>query len=994
MFKQVSPQIDFPKLENEILNYWEKEKIVEKYLQRNNNSKKRFSFLDGPITANNPMGVHHAWGRTYKDLWQRFYNMKGYKQRFQNGFDCQGLWVEVEVEKELGIRNKKDIENLVPGNKKESIAKFVELCKQRVIKYSDIQTKQSKRLGYFMDWDNSYFTMSPENNYMIWHFLKKCHENGWIYKGKDCVAWCPRCETAISQHEMLTEDYKELTHESIFIKFPIISKGFENTNLLVWTTTPWTIPANIAVAVNKKFTYGVFENKKTNEKIIFILKDELENTPKRLIKQKEVNITEYILNDLDKNFELAKEIKGKDLLGLKYQGPFDDLEIVKKANDENEKTFHNVIDGSEVVVSTEGTGLLHVAPGAGKEDFELSKKENLSIISPITDDATYVDGMNDLSGKNAKKHPEIIIDYLKNKKDGKFLLKTMHYTHRYPACWRCKTELVWKITNEWYIAMDKKRGHSTLREQMIEVAKKIKWYPEFGLDRELDWLLNMSDWLISKKNRYWGLALPIYECQSCGNIEVLGSEEELFEKSTSGWEKFKGHTPHKPYIDEVKIKCSKCKKEISRIDDVGNAWLDAGIVSFSTYIEPKTKKVSYITDKKYWSEWFPADFVTESFPGQFKNWFYSMIAMSTVLENNNPFNFVLGFGTMLGEDGRPMHKSWGNSIEFNEGAEKIGVDVMRWAFLTQSPEQNLLFGYKKTDEVRRKFHLILWNVYNFFINYALVDKWDPKRASLKTESILDKWILSRLNSLIQNVSVELEKYSVYKASLEVEEFVSDLSLWYVRRSRNRIGASADDIEDKNNCYATLYTVLVNLSKILAPFNPFIAEEMYKNLTDEKSVHLSEWPDVNKEFINEDLEKEMQCARKLAEVGHAFRKNSKVKVRIPFKKLTYNGEKEISSKVLDIVKQELNVYELAFSKKQKEYEVVGEVDESNQDLEAGEARDIIRKIQEERKRLGTKIDEKVNVEISSWPEKFEEMIKKRAMINKLSKSSDFKVIKNV
>ncbi len=965
MFKTVSPKIDFPKLEKEILNFWEKEKILEKYLNRNNNSKKRFSFLDGPITANNPMGVHHAWGRTYKDLWQRFFNMQGFKQRFQNGFDCQGLWVEVEVEKELGIRSKKDIENLVPGNKKESIAKFVELCKKRVLKYSKIQTEQSKRLGYFMDWKNSYYTMSSENNYMIWHFLKKCHENGWIYKGKDCVAWCPRCETAISQHEMLTEDYKELTHDSIFIKYELVNR--KNTYLLAWTTTPWTLPGNVSVAIDPEKNYVEGEDSIGSTYIV--------------IKEAASKL----------GLKIKKEIKGKELIGLEYVSPFDNLPRVKEAL----KGYkHRVVASDPIIlpVSTEeGTGIVHVAPGQGTEDYRLSKKENLPVIDLIDDNAFYLNKMNDFSKKSAKKHPDLIIDYLKTTNS---LFKAEKYTHRYPACWRCKTELVWKITNEWYIAMDKKRGAKTLREQMIDVAKKIKWYPKFGLERELDWLSNMSDWLISKKNRYWGLALPIYECQSCGSIEVLGSEEELCKKAAAGFDKFKGHTPHKPYIDEVKIKCNKCGKTVSRIEDVGNAWLDAGIVSFSTYIDPEQKKVSYLTDKKYWQQWFPSDFVTESFPGQFKNWFYSMIAMSTVLEGKNPFKFVLGFGTMLGEDGRPMHKSWGNSIEFNEGAEKIGVDVMRWVFLTQSPEQNLLFGYKKTDEARRRFHLMLWNIYNFFINYAISDKWRADNKKIKSNNILDKWILSRLNSLVKKTTNYLEEYNVYKASLLIEEFVSDLSLWYVRRSRDRIGVSAEDASDKNSCYATLHEVLVTLSKLLAPFNPFLSEEIYKNLTAKLSVHLSEWPVFNESLIDEKLEKETAFARELAEAGHAFRKESKIKVRIPFKKLSYNGEKEIDSDILKVVKEELNVYELVFGKKQKEFEVLGEISDKNQDLKAGEAREIIRRIQEERKKIGTRIDEFVNVSISSWPDKFEDLIKRKALINKLSKSSDFKVTKNV
>ncbi len=994
MFKSVTPQVDFPSLERGFLEKWEKEKLVEKYLARNENSTKRYSFLDGPITANNPMGVHHAWGRTYKDLWQRFWNMRGYKQRFQNGFDCQGLWVEVEVEKELSIRNKKDIENLVEGNKKESIAKFVELCKQRVIKFSTIQTEQSKRLAQFMDWDNSYYTMSDENNYMIWHFLKTCFEKNWIYKGKDSVPWCPRCETAISQHEMLTEDYKELTHETIFLKLKILSKGFDNTFLLVWTTTPWTIPANVAVGINTKFTYKLWQNLK-GEKVIFIGKDENGNVPKRTLKGKEVMVSDYILSETGQEWKEIKEIEGKNLIGLKYQAPFDDLPIVQMAKEENSDTFHTVVDGSEIVVSLEGTGLLHVAPGAGKEDFDLGKKEKLSVISTIADDASYLEGMSQLSGQNAKKHPEIIIDYLRSFENSNYLLKTMHYTHRYPACWRCKTELVWKVTFEWYIAMDIKEGNGkTLREQMMDVAKKIEWRPSFGLERELDWLSNMHDWLISKKNRYWGLALPIYECKKCGHFEVIGSKEQLEERAVLGWKEFEGHSPHKPYIDEVKIKCSKCAEIVERVNDVGNVWLDAGIVPFSTYIDPKTKKLSYITDKKYWQDWFPAQFITESFPGQFKNWFYSMIAMSTVLEKKNPFELVLGYASMLGEDGRPMHKSWGNSIEFNEGADKIGVDVMRWMFSVHNPDQNLLFGYHRADETRRRFHLMLWNIYNFFVTYALVDDWRKnKNTKLDLENILDKWILSRFNNTVNTVTKSLEEYSAEKAAVEIENFVNDLSLWYIRRSRDRIGPSAQDSKDKDACYKTLYFILVNLSKLLAPFTPFISEEIYTNLTGEESVHLSDWPDTDTKLIDEKLEQEIVLGRQIVEAAHALRKQAEVKVRIPIKQMTYSGPKELSQEILKIVKDEINAYSLSFDKKMDIYSVIAKTSDDNLDLQFGLARDIVRKIQEERKKLGTKTNGKVTVSIPYWPVEHEDYIKKKALVSKIIAEDKFAVVKD-
>lgn len=983
MFKTVSPKIDFPELEKHILDEWISKNIVRKYLQRNEKSAKRYKFLDGPITANNPMGVHHAWGRTYKDLWQRFWNMRGYKQRFQNGFDCQGLWVEVEVEKELGIKNKRDIENLVKGDKKASIAKFVDLCKERVLKYSGIQTEQSKRLGYFMDWDHSYYTMSDENNYMIWHFLKVCYDKGWIYKGSDSVPWCPRCQTAISEHEMLTEDYKELTHETVFVKLPITTKGWEKTSLIIWTTTPWTVPANVSVGINTKFTYGLWNNTQTGEKLIILYKNEFGEEVDRVMKNKPLPIADYIFGEKevhDKTYVFEKEIPGEKLVGLTYKGPFDNLTIAKNARQENPPMFHTVVDASDIVVSTEGTGLLHVAPGAGKEDFDLGKKLKLPVISAIDDEAFYVKDMDEFSGKNAKKHPEIILDHLRSLNEGRFLLKTLHFTHRYPACWRCKTELVWKITQEWYIAMDiKENGNGqTLREQMEEVAKKIDWHPIFGLSRELDWLSNMHDWLISKKNRYWGLALPVYECQKCQHFEVIGGEEELEKRAVSGWEQFSGHTPHKPYIDEVKIKCSMCGETVSRVDDVGNVWLDAGIVPFSTLVDPVTGKVSYTSDKKYWQEWFPFNFITESFPGQFKNWFYSLIAMSTVLEKTNSFATVLGFASMLAEDGRPMHKSWGNMVEFHEGADKIGVDVMRWMFALQDPEQNLLFGYKKADETRRRFHLILWNIYNFFVTYAQVDNWAPVNT-VPNLSVLDRWITSRLHSTIKEVTSRLAKYDASSAALAIELLVNDLSLWYVRRSRDRVGPAAENQEDKNAFYATTYSLLTEFARLLSPFLPFLAESIYTNLTDEESVHLADWPVLNEKKIDKDLEQMMSKARKAVEEGHAKRKVEKIKVRIPMRLLTWKSEndyKGIAPEVWDIVLGELNVKNIKVNDihyPEKEVQV------SDEELRhEGQLRDLIRTIQEERKKLGYTIEHEVKVTIPKEFEKDASYIKKRVL----------------
>jgi isoleucyl-tRNA synthetase len=925
MFKPVSSQVDFPSQEKALLSHWYESGLVKKYLDKNNDSKKKFVFLDGPITANNPMGVHHAWGRTYKDLWQRYHTMKGEAGRYQNGFDCQGLWVEVEVEKELGFKTKKDIETY-------GIANFVNKCKERVLKYSSIQSEQSKRLGYFMDWENSYFTMSDENNYSIWSFIKECWKRDWLYKGHDSVPWCPRCETAISQHEILTEDYKEIIHDSIYIQFPVIGKDSEY--LLVWTTTPWTLPANIAVAVDSKIDYSLVR-KETGEQVWLATK-----------------LIPHVFKD--NPHEVLKEVKGKKLVGLKYNSPFDSLPAVSRVSSENPKLFHSVVETDArlmPITEEEGTGMVHTAVSAGEEDFKLGKKLGLPMIPVIGDDASYLPDLGEFSGKNAKRHPEIILDFLRqlDSQGSHWIFKIDPYKHRYPACWRCKTELVWKVADEWYIAMDKSdptdQKQRTFRQQMVAVTKKIKWIPGFGLDRELDWLKNMHDWLISKKNRYWGLALPIYECDKCGNFEVMGDKQELNTRSVSGWEQFAGNSPHRPWIDEVKIKCGKCGETVSRIKDVGNPWLDAGIVSISTLPDG----------------WFPADFITESFPGQFKNWFYSLIAMSTVMKKTNPFKNVLGYASLLAEDGRPMHKSWGNSIEFNEGADKIGVDVMRWMYISQNPENNLLFGYKIADETRRQFHLMLWNIYNFYVTYARTDNFVPQKKPLVSGNILDRWITARFNETVGGVTSGLEKYDAYQASKLISEFISDLSLWYVRRSRDRVGPTAINSADKNAFHSTMYRILIDLSRILAPFIPFMSEEIFTNLTDSESVHLSNWPKTVKLTAEESaLVEDMKIVRKIVEVGLSRRKEAQTKVRQPLCKITIGMPgKPLSEDLTKLFLDELNV-KTALWNTSPELTVDLDLILTEELKSEGNLRELIRQVQEARKQSGVALDQYITL----------------------------------
>jgi isoleucyl-tRNA synthetase len=872
-FQPVPTKVDFPAQERALLEWWRSQNVLRAYLARNARSPIRWSFLDGPITANNPMGVHHAWGRTYKDLFCRYHTMLGHRQRYQNGFDCQGLWVEVEVEKELGFTSKHDIERY-------GIAEFVERCKARVLRYAGIQTQQSLRLGYWMDWDHSYYTMSDENNYCIWMFLKRCWERGLLYKGHDVMPWCPRCSTGISEHEIVTEGYQEVTHLSLWVRLPLVGRAGEY--LLVWTTTPWTLTSNVAVAVHPDLTY---------------------------VQAQQGSNTYYLVRDrldaLHGAYRIVRELPGAELIGWTYTGPFDDLPAQRSV-------VHRVVPWKDVSAE-EGTGLVHIAPGCGAEDFELGKEHDLAVLAPIDEFGIFLGPYGWLAGRHVYEVAEPIREDLERRG---LLYRAADYTHRYPMCWRCGSPLVFRLVDEWFISMD------PLREPMMAVTRKIRWLPEFGLERELDWLRNMHDWMISKK-RYWGLALPIWECRRCGSFEVIGGEEELRARAVEGWDAFAGHTPHRPWIDAVKIRCGRCGEIVPRILDVGNPWLDAGIVPFST--------MGYRHNRSFWEEWFPADFITEAFPGQYRNWFYSMLVMSTVLENREPYRACLGHAMVRDEQGREMHKSWGNMIEFNDAAEQMGADVVRWLYAVQSPAQNINFGYGPGDDVRRRFILPLWNVYAFFVTYANLDGWtpsplpagrpDPSTPAGSAERLLDRWVRSRLAGIVQTVRDRLDDFDPAGAARPIEQFVDDLSLWYVRRGRRRYWKSEGD-DDKRAAYQTLYDVLVTLAKVLAPFTPFLAEILYQNLVRSVdaaaplSVHLCDLPVADAGAVDLALEAATSEARRLVSLGRAARNEAHLRVRQPLRSATIIDRAGVldgaQMALIEHIREELNVREVRFA----------------------------------------------------------------------------------
>ncbi len=933
MFKPVPNQVDFVQQEHEVLDFWKSSDAFTR-LRGKNTGREKFSFIDGPITANNPMGVHHAWGRTYKDVFLRYKAMRGFDQRWQNGFDCQGLWVEVEVEKERGFETKRDIEAF-------GLAEFMNLCKQRVLEYAAVQTEQSIRLGYWMDWNDpdalrrlkaqmeedpqqlitvegprgpvtgtveqivgrlglpelggSYFTFSNENNYTIWAALKKCHDHGWIYKGRDVMPWCARCGTGISQHEIVTEGYQELTHTSIFLRFPLRNRLGED--LLVWTTTPWTLTSNVASAVHPDLPYVLLEQ---GERRFWLSKGAVDNAVRG-------------------PYTMLDEKPGVELEGWAYDGPFDELPAQQESGS---GAAHRVILWDEVG-EAEGTGIVHIAPGCGAEDFGLGTKFDLPAIAPLGEGGRFLTGFDWLTGMSVHATAQPIFDNLEAKG---LLYRLEDYTHRYPVCWRCQEELVFRLVDEWFIGMGdlldepyeavaEEEKASRLRYQIMDSVQETRWIPAFGFEREMDWLRNMHDWMISKK-RYYGLALPIWECEECGWFDVIGSEEELQTRAVEGWDKFAGHTPHRPHVDAVKIRCESCGATVARIPDVGNPWLDAGIVAFST--------MGYRTDPEYWQQWFPADLITESFPGQFRNWFYSMLAMSTIMEQRAPFRTVQTYATLFAEDGRAMHKSWGNSIEFNDAADTMGVDVMRWMYCAHKPETNLLFGYQRADEVRRRFLIPLWNVYSFFVTYANLDNWSPSGEKEVAHSELDRWILARLNQVLARVSECLDEYDPYGATLAVEPFLDDLTNWYVRRSRRRFWKSEHDA-DKDAAYATLYSVLLGLCQLLAPVVPFVAEVMYQNLAGavdadaQASVHLCEWPSVDEGAMDPDLLERMELAMQIAALGRSARSTSGVKLRQPLARArVHAGLRATNLGVLaELVTEEVNVKTLEFVDEQAE-----------------------------------------------------------------------------
>ena len=869
IFPTLPDKPDHPALERDLLARWEAEGTFDK-LREQNRGGPPFSFMDGPITANAPAGVHHGIGRTYKDVYQRYHALRGCELRYQNGFDSQGLHVEVQVEKELGLNSKREIEEF-------GLAEFARRCRDFVARFSAVQTEQSKRLGMWMDWDNSYFTFSDTNIEYIWRFLKEVQRRGWLYKGHRATQWCPRCGTSLSKHEQAGEEnYAEIEHPSLFVRFPL--RGRDGEALVVWTTTPWTLPANVAAAVKPDAEYG------------------------------RNDVGEWVAVERFPEEHFDARVRGEELVGLEYDGPFDSFAA-------QEGVVHRVIPWDEVSLD-EGTGIVHIAPGAGAEDFELSRVHELLVLTPIDESGRMLPGYGELEGMTTE---EVVVPVIEALRERGLLVEATSIIHRYPICWRCRTPLVFRVVDDWFISADE------IRQPMLDGNAQVEWTPPQYGKRMDDWLRNMGDWNISRR-RYFGLPLPFYECD-CGTVNVVGSRAELEERAVSGLEQLE--ELHRPWIDAVRIRCESCDREVERIPEVGDAWLDAGIVHFSTlgWQNPEWIPGGYATgasaglsgadlpDHAYWEKWFPADWVSEM-RQQIRLWFYSQCFMAITLDGRQPYGKVLTYEKVLDEDGREMHKSWGNSIELDDALERMGADVMRWLYCEQSPSQDMRFGYGPADEVKRRF-LTFWHSVKFLVDYANVSDFRPSWAALRPEDLsapLDRWLVERTNAFVHAAGAAYDSYDTPAVVREYESFADDVSNWYIRRSRRRFWDGDDEA-----AFRALWYALVQSLRVVSPVLPFVADHLWRVLVLDgpESVHLAGWPDVA--APDEALLAEIAEVRRVVALAHQARSGAGLKLRQPLRRLVVEGV-DGASRHADVIADEVRVKEVVFGRVEAELRV--------------------------------------------------------------------------
>ena len=828
-------------------------KITERQIE-NRQGCENFVFYDGPATANGMPGVHHILAKLLKDTFCKYKTMKGYRVLRKIGWDTHGLPVEVQVEKELGFNGKNDIE-------KYGIKEFNEKCRESVWKNEKAFREFTEELGQFIDLEHPYITY--DNNYIEteWWILKKFFDEGLIYDGLKILPYCPRCGTGLASHEV-AQGYKEVSVNTVTVPFKL--KKMDNTYLLVWTTTPWTLMANVAACVNPNEEYVKCASKGYN----FIVAKKLANK---------------VLGD---EYEVVEEYLGKDLEYMEYEQL---LPIVKVPG----HAFF--ITCADYVTMEDGTGIVHIAPAFGQDDYEVGLKYNLPMINPVDEAGCYKEGP--WKGRLVV-DPELEIEIIKYLAGEDKLFKKQKMVHNYPHCWRCKTPLVYYSKPSLYIKV------TAFKERIVEANKRVNWYPEFvGEKRFGNWLENLNDWAISR-NRYWGTPIPLWRCE-CGHDEMIGSRKELCEKAIEKIDE--GIELHRPYVDDVHIKCPKCGKAMTRVKDVIDCWFDSGSMPFAQYHYP-------FENKELWKEQFPADFISEGID-QTRGWFYSLIVISTFLEGCAPYKNVLVNDLVLDKFGQKMHKSKGNAVEPFNVLHKYGADATRFYMLYASPVWTpLKFDEEGIKEILSKTFNTLKNTYTFFQMYANADNLDPKDFVVNYEDIdeIDKWLLSKYNKLVEYVNNAMDEYDLNKVTREINNFLNeDLSNWYIRRNRRRFWGSELN-NSKKAVYQTTYQVLEGLCRLMAPISPFITEEIYRNLTGCESVHLADYPEADKTKYQDKIEEKMDLVRDLISLGRNAREEAKIKVRQPISEVIIDSKnKRVIGDLVDLIKEELNVKEVVF-----------------------------------------------------------------------------------
>lgn len=938
MFKPVNPNVNLPELEKEILEFWKENKIFEKSVTKEAPSGK-WTFLDGPPFITGLPHYGSLLSSLPKDLFPRYKTMQGYSVRRVWGWDCHGLPAENKVEAKLGIKSKKEI------IEKVGVKKFIDECKLYVKDVSSEWEWYVDHVGRWVDFKNAYRTMdTPYMESVMWVF-KQMYDKGYVYKGLRVSLYCPHCSTPISNFEvaMDADNYKEVPDAATTYKYQLADE--KDTYILAWSTTPWNKIVTPALAVNPKLTYVKVQEGKEN----YIL-------------------AKTTLKVLVGKYKILEEFKGEKLVGRKFVPHYDYYKIEK-----GKKAFEVI--GGDFVTAEEGTGVVTIAV-YGEEDLKAMLENNIHIEMHVDDEGTIKQDVPIFGGMYYLKANKTVNQDLRERG---LIYKDEELMHNVPLCWRCHTRLFYAPQDAWYVNVQ------DLKEKMKKTNELVNWFPDyFKNGRFLKSLESAPDWNISR-SRFWGSPIPVWECD-CGERFVPGSIKELEERSG-----MKVKDLHKPEIDEVTVKCVKCEKTARRVPEVLDSWIEAGSASFGERHYPfeKNEKIE---------DFYPSDFIGE-YTGQIRAWFYVLHVIANALDlRKDGLNIlaknVLVEGVVLGTDGRKMSKNFGNYPDPKEMIGKYGGDALR-LYLLGSPVMNgedMLIAEEPYKNQVRGVLLILWNVYNFFVSNAIVDKWNPTGKKGESDNVLDKWVLSRLNGNIKDVTQKgYEAFNTPEIVGHSLIFINDLSLWYLRRSRNRVGPAAIDQKDKNNFYSTLWEVLRNYSKALAPLIPFITEEIYKNLTGEESVHLSKFPKVDDKLIDKKLEEEMELARKIVEYAHSKRKEAMIKVRQPLSQLTINNsELTIRDEIIGLIKDEVNVKKVLFEKGKGDLSVLLDLVLTKELEEEGEARDIVRMIQGERKKIGTALDEKINVVLKDWPKEFEEEIKKKAMVENLTKGESFSV----